>query len=142
MLPTIDISLIGILLAAWNVIRIIWDYTSKAFNWIMQRALALFIGSKFWATAAFLVAAAVLIGIVSTILQRVITMIFNAVIPSSTVNNSITDVIGYFFDSDKLLSVFTFSLSCWISYQVIVSLDFSRRLFQRLYTILSQGWKT
>lgn len=141
MLPTIDISLIGIILAVWNVIKIIWDYTSKALNWITQRALALIIGSKFWATAAFLVAAGVLISVISTIIDRVLNLLFEYAFPSINLPNQLIDTVGFFISED-ILEVFTFALSCWLSYEVIVGLDFSRRIFQRLFTILSQAWKT
>lgn len=142
MLPTIDISLIGIILAVWNVIKVIWDYTSKAFNWIMQRALALFIGSKFWATAAFLVAAGVIIGFSTSFLSAIADKVLASVFPSGSLNSQFSDFIGLYIDTSKLTSTLAFLVSCIVTYHALLGLDFTRRIFQRMYTILSQGWKT
>lgn len=142
MLPTIDISLIGILLAIWNVFKVIWDYTSKAFNWITQKALAVLIGSKFWATAAFLIAAGVLIGFSTTFLTAIANRVLASVFPSGSLNTQFVDFIGLYIDTSKLVSTIAFLVSCLVTYHAVVGMDFTRRIFQRLYVTLSQGWKT
>lgn len=142
MLPTIDISLIGIILAVWNVFKVIWDYTSKAFNWITQQALALLIGSKFWATAAFLVAAGVIIGFSTTFLSAIANRILSAVFPSGSLNSQLVDFIGLYIDTSELTTTIAFLTSCIVTYHALLGMDFTRRLFQRIYITLSQGWKT
>lgn len=109
MLPTIDISLIGVLLAIWNVFRVIWDYTSRAFNWITQRALALLIGSKLWATAFLVAAVASLLVLLNTVFTFVIsflgTLAVNA-LPVDNVRDSLK-FAAFIFPVDELLSVLT-----------------------------------
>lgn len=59
MVPTIDISLIGIVLAIWGAIKALAHIFMAGLNWVNQHALAVFLGSKFWATAFFIAAFAV-----------------------------------------------------------------------------------
>lgn len=142
MLPTIDISLIGVLLAVWNVVKIIWDYTSKALNWLMQQALALLIGSKFWATVAFLAVALTIIGFLSTFLSSIADYILALAFPDGVLDSDVSSLIGFFIDGDDLTSCVTFIISSWATYHIILGMDFTRRLFVRFYTLLSQAWKT
>lgn len=114
MLPTIDISLIGILLAIWNVFKVIWDYTSKAFNWIMQRALALYLGSKFWATTFFLAAFAVVIALESALISFLVEKLGEFAvsnIPAEGVRNSLV-MAATLFPVDVLVEVASFFVSC------------------------------
>lgn len=143
MLPTIDISLIGVIVAIWNVVKVIWDYTSKAFMWIMHQALALLIGSKLWATAAFLAVALVVIHYLSVFLSFAAGQLFSLVSQSASLNDdSLFSIVDFFVDTDALLSVVTYCVSCWTVYRLVISMDFTRRAIQRTFTLLSRSWKT
>lgn len=117
MLPTIDISLIGILLAIWNVFKVIWDYTSKAFNWIMQRALALYLGSKFWATTFFLAAFATCMVLQSLLISSILSLLGTFVVGSISVDSVRQSLIyaATIFPVDILVDVASFFVSGLIS---------------------------
>lgn len=71
MLPTIDLSLIGILLIIWNVIKTIWQYVWGAIVWAKDHAIALMIGSKIWASATFFALTVVVMAGTSYVLQYI-----------------------------------------------------------------------
>lgn len=143
MLPTIDISLIGILLAVWNVIKVIWDYTTQAFNWITQRALAVFLGSKFWATAFFIVIAVSLLSLLSTLLTAVSNHLLSLIVPSvNNIPSSVVKLACFLFPIHEATDLILFCLSSYGVYFLVINLDFSRRALQRIFTFVSQSWKT
>ena len=142
MLPTIDFSLIGVVLAIWSVIKVIWDWVCKAFDWITQRALALLIGSKFWATAAFIVTGIVIITAFSTIYNKIFELSSSLVISAVDVPSSVFNFLSLYVDFADLRSLCAFIVSSWTTYFIVCGTVAGLEKARSIFTLLSQSWKT
>lgn len=142
MLPTIDISLIGVILAIWAVLKTVWGFFCGALDWITQRALALVIGSKLWATAAFVAVAIVIIGALSSIWSLVLDLVGEYVIPQASLPSDVLSIIALYVDLAELQGLLSFALACWTSYYVIGGVLAGTRVAREIFTLLSRSWKT
>lgn len=141
MLPTIDISLIGVLLGIWSVFKTIWTYATQALNWITQRALAYIIGSKIWATAVFLVVSIALIAGITALLSTVLSYVGQLAVSTLGIPDKVVDLLSLYADFDKLTTLFSTLISSWTVYFVVCGTQYGLSRAVKFYTLLTGGFK-
>lgn len=142
MLPTIDFSLIGVVLAIWSVIKVIWGWVCKAFDWITQRALALLIGSKLWATAAFIVTGIVIITAFQTLYDKIFEFTSSLVLSSVEVPSPIANLMSLYIDFSDLRSLCAFIVASWTTYFIVCGTVSGLEKAKFIFSLLAQSWKT
>lgn len=143
MVPTIDFSLIGVVLAIWSGIKFIWDACTKALNWITQRALSLMIGSKIWATAFFLASWGIIVALLGTVTNFLLGKLASfavSQIPVAGVRESLL-FLGTRLPLSEISSVFTFAFAGRVS--VLLAQQYSGWWMGiiSVYKALSRGFK-
>lgn len=144
MIPTIDISFIGICVAIWTVLKTALGWVMHGINFISQKALALLIGSKFWATLAFLVAylavCRLVVYVVTLAASYVLDLVFSHV--DYGIIRASLNYLGTVLNLRRVAQTITFFFAMFVSYRL-----FQARIlwFSQLYSKfmgLLKSWKT
>lgn len=143
MLPTIDFSLIGVVLAIWQVLKFVFTHLLTALEWVSHKMIAVLVSSKVWGTiffVGFYLLLSVLLARLMTSLTSRIARIIISTIPNSNVQKSF-DFISCLSPFRYVAEVFAFFASCFVNYRVAQQYVIWYCRIRHMYSELSRAWK-
>lgn len=126
------------------ILGAVWAFLSKVFNWFKDKLVAAFIGSKFWATAAFLTICAGILTVLGTIISHIVSSLSSQALSRMVDTTSISEelsLVNRIVPFEHLLFMLSFLISTFSVYLVIANSAFVYRYSVRLYRHISTGWK-
>lgn len=144
MLPTIDLSLIGILLIIWNVIKTIWGFIWGAIKWTKDAVASAILGSKLWATVAFLAVSLTVVGLVSVVISAVINWVAGLVYSSLTLSvlSDTIQLVSTIFPLSAVSRVISVYAGCLFFMFTLKKYCFWYSRVCYILTHLKSSWKT
>lgn len=145
MIPTIDFSLIGLLALVFSFFKTVWGYFTQALNWITQRALALMIGSRIWATVFFFGIASAIYIVFTSWLSSQIGAVVSSVITTSFDGSGLERefaVANQIIPVEKVTELLAFALGLLLSYITVVQSKFFVNKCFVGFNLAMKAWKT
>lgn len=143
MLPTIDFSLIGVVLAIWQVLKFVFSHVLTALEWVSHKMIAVLVSSKIWGTAFFIglfLLFSVLLGRLLNYVASRILQIAIAQIPSQNVQRSF-NFIATLSPMTYVADLLSYFASCFTNYRVAQRYVAWYCRMRHAYSDLSKAWK-
>ncbi len=145
MIPTIDLGVVAALGFVLNWIAKAWHIFIEASKYALNAAWAFMLGSKFWATVAFIGVYLLVVGFISTLGGVILREVSGYVLTSTF--GSMDEflparVASQFIPDGWVSSIASFSLTCFTALYTGKTSSFVASRFYMAYRGVCSAWKT